>query len=243
MEPITRALPLLGVILLSAVPAVHAQSTGPATEKFFVNVNFGYQLADRSLKASAQKTIYEETATLNSSQLVEKGALIDFAVGYRVWGDVFAGVGISRFSDNETATTDARIPDPIFFSRPKTVTGSTSDLKRTELAITPHALWILPLTDRLDLSAAVGVSIIQLSQDLVGDFTVPAGTQNVNVATTNETVTGVGPFAQIDFIFNINAMYGVGGFVRYAGAKVDLPSSADHNIGGMIAGAGIRLRF
>ena len=243
MQLITRALPLLGAILLCAVPAVYAQSPAPAKEKLFVNVNFAAQLADRSLNASISKEVYEETATLDSSLKVNRGPVIDFSVGYRVWGDVFAGVGISRFSDTETATTVARIPDPFFFNRPQLVTGSTSDLKRSELAVNPHALWVTALTDKLDISAAVGVSIIRLSQDMVGSFTVPAGTQNVTLSVTKENATGVGPFAQVDFIYNINPMYGVGGFARYAGAKVDLAVSKDQNVGGLIAGGGIRLRL
>jgi hypothetical protein len=44
-------------------------------------------------------------------------------------------------------------------------------------------------------------------------------------------------------IYNLKTRYAVGGYVRYAGAKVDLPSANDLNVGGMQAGGGIRLRF
>jgi hypothetical protein len=243
MQLTTRALPLVGAMLVCTAPAVRAQSAEPGMERFFVNVNFGYQLADRSINATAQKEIYEETATLNSSQAVNRGPVIDFGVGYRVWGDVFVAVGISRFSDTESATTQTSVPDPLFFNRPKLVTGQTDDLKRSELAVNPHVLWVTALADKLDLSAGAGVSIIRLSQDIVGDFTVATGTQNVTTIATKENVTGVGLFAQLDFIYNINPRYGVGGFARYAGAKVDLPSSPDQNVGGMMVGGGIRLRF
>jgi len=244
MQPITRALPALGAMLLCAVPMAYAQSPAPAMEQFFVNVNFGGQLATRTLTAQTEKEVYEETATLKSSLEIGRGPVIDFAGGYRIWGDVFVGVGISRFADTGTATHEASIPDPVFFGRPKTVTGSTDNLERSELAINPHALWVTPLTDKLDVSAGLGLSIIRLSQDLIGDFQVAPGTQNVSInQPTRETATGVGVFAQVDFIYNINPMYGAGGFARYAGAKVDLPSSPDQNVGGMIVGGGIRLRF
>lgn len=246
MQPISRALPLLGAMLLCAAPAVRAQSAEPGMEPFFVNVNFGYQFSEgsRSLVAHAEKVVYEETATLDSSLPISRGPMIDFAAGYRVWGDVFVGVGISRFGDSGTATHRASVPDPVFFGRNKTVTGSTDNLKRSELAVNPHALWVTPLTDKLDLSIGIGVSVIRLSQDVIGDFQVAPGTQNVSInQPTNETATGVGVFGQLDFIYNINARYGVGAFARYAGAKVDLPSSPDQNVGKMIGGAGIRLRF
>lgn len=249
MQPITRALPLLGAMLVCAAPAVRAQSAEPAMERFFVNVNFGYQfgyqLADRSLaiEKTLPELVYEEEAKIKSSQAVGRAPMIDFAAGYRVWGDLFVGVGISRFSNTETAAYEATIPDPIFFNRAKKLTGQVDELKRSELAINPHVLWVYPLTDKLDVSGAIGISVIRLSQDLVGTFDVIEPTQNITVSPATEKATGVGPFAQVDFIYNINPMYGVGGFARYAGAKVDLPSSPDQNVGGMIAGAGIRLRF
>ena len=41
----------------------------------------------------------------------------------------------------------------------------------------------------------------------------------------------------------MNDRYSVGGFVRYAGGEVDLPSVAKLKIGGVQAGGGIRFRF
>ena len=88
-----------------------------------------------------------------------------------------------------------------------------------------------------------GLAIIHLSQDLAGNFDVPKGTQNVTILQTTETANGVGPYAQVDFIYNLKTRYGFGGYVRYAGAKVDLPSIADINVGGMQVGGGVRIRF
>ena len=239
--------PLVGIVLCAA--AAQAQPPTPATEKFFVNVNIGGQLATRTVASSATKIIYDETATLVSTQPVARGAVIDFGGGYRVWGDVFAAIVVSRFGDTETASTTASIPDPLFFNRPKTVTGTTTDLKRSEVTIAPHAVWAMPLTDKFDVSLALGLSVIRLKQDLVGSFSVATGTQNVTTSTTTEKGTAVGPYAAVDFIYNIptlggfKPLYGIGGYVRYAGGKVDLPSVADANAGGVQVGGGIRLRF
>jgi hypothetical protein len=120
---------LVGMALCAA--SADAQSPTPATEKFFANVNFGGELATRTLNTSASKIVYAETATLVSTQPVTRGLVIDFGGGYRVWGDVFAGITISHFGDTETASTVANIPDPIFFNRPKTISGTTTDLKRS----------------------------------------------------------------------------------------------------------------
>jgi hypothetical protein len=231
----------VGVALCAT--SAHAQTPSPATEKFFLNVNVGGQLATRTVNVTATKTVSEETATLISSQPIGRGVVVDFAGGYRIHEDFFAGLLVSFFGSSSDATTTASIPDPIFFNRPKTITGSTSGLSRSEFTIAPHVAWARPLSDNTDITFSGGFAIIHVSQELVGNFNVPAGTQSVEILSTKETGNGVGPYAQVDLIYNLKARYGVGGYVRYAGAKVDLPSVANANVGGMQAGGGIRLRF
>lgn len=235
---------LIFAMALAVATATEAQTPQPATDKFFANVNIGGQLATRTVGASATKLIYEETATLTSTQPVGRGAVIDFGGGYRVWGDLFAGIVVSRFSDTETASTSASVPDPIFFNRPKVIPGTTADLKRSEVSISPHAVWAMTLTDKMDVTFAGGISIIKVSQDLAATLNdPPRGTQAVTVSPTNEKATGVGPYVAVDVIYNLNPRYGVGGYARFAGAKADLPSVPDANVGGMQVGGGIRLRF
>ena len=41
----------------------------------------------------------------------------------------------------------------------------------------------------------------------------------------------------------VGAAFGAGVFIRYAGAKVDLPSVADLHVGGFHIGGGVRVRF
>ena len=241
MANVKYALGLCAGLAISAVSA-HAQTPTPSTEKFFLNVNVGGEMATRTINAVARKTIYDETATLASSQPIGRGAVVDFDGGYRVRQDFFAGLLVSFFSKSSDATTSASVPDPIFFNRPKTVTGSTSGLKRSEVAIAPHASWARPLTDNFDITFSGGIAFIHVSQDIVGNFDI-APPQNITILQTSETASAVGPYAQVDLIYNLKSRYGVGGYVRYAGAKVDLPSIADTNVGGVQAGGGIRLRF
>src|SRR5216684_3275337 len=156
-----NVLVLLGGMALCAV-AAQAQPPAPATEKCFANVNFGGQLATRTITSTSTQTIYFETATFNSSQPVARGLVFDVGGGYRVWGDLFAGLVVSVYSDTEAASTSASIPDPIFFNRPKTVTGTTTGLKRREVSISPHAIWARTLTDQFDVSFALGFTVIHV---------------------------------------------------------------------------------
>jgi len=212
-------------------------------------VNFGGQLATRTITSTSTQTIYFETATFNSSQPVARGLVFDVGGGYRVWGDLFAGLVVSVYSDTEAASTSASIPDPIFFNRPKTVTGTTTGLKRREVSISPHAIWARTLTDQFDVSFALGFTVIHVSQDLVGSFSVATGTQNVTTSTTAQKGTAVGPYVAVDVTYNLKPLhgfkplYGVGGYVRYAGGTADLPSLPNGKVGGVQVGGGIRLRF
>ena len=125
---------------------------------------------------------------------------------------------VSSFSTTSSATTSATIPDPVFFNRPKTVTGSTSGLKRTEVAIAPHITWSRPLTDNFDINFSGGIAFLHVSQDVVGDFAVTPP-QNVTILQTTETKDGTGPYAQIDLAYSFTPKLGAGGYLRYAGAK------------------------
>jgi hypothetical protein len=229
-----------GMALCAA--SVYAQTPTPSTEKFFLNVNVGGQLATRTINQATSKSIYEETASLSSTSAIGRGVVFDFDGGYRVWQDFFAGLLVSTFSTSSSATTSASIPDPIFFNRPTTVTGSTSGLKRTEVAVAPHVTWSRPLTDNFDINFSGGLAFIHVSQDIAGDFQVTPP-QNVTILQTTEKKNGTGPFVQIDVVYNLRGRLGVGYYLRYAGAKVDLPSVPDANIGGMQSGGGVRLRF
>jgi hypothetical protein len=232
----------VGMALCAA--SAHAQTPTPSTEKFFLNVNTGGELATRTISQASSKSVYGETATMTSQQAIKRGVVFDFDGGYRVRSDFFAGLLVSSFNTTSTATTSASIPDPLFYNRAKTSTGTLSGLKRTEVAVAPHITWSRPLTDNFDINLSLGIAFIRVSQDIAGtNFDVPNGTQNAVIQQTTETKNGTGPLAQIDLSYSFLPKFGVGGFVRYAGAKVDLPSVSKANIGGMQAGGGVRVRF
>ena len=229
--------------LFAAATSAQAQAPAPATEKIFVNVNFGLQLADRTVNSSASIPLYDETATITATQPVGGGAVVDFGGGYRIWNDIYAGVVITRFSNTHSASYTTSVPHPIFFDQPKTATGIVDDLRRSEIGINPHVLWVTPLTDKIDLSVGVGVSIISVTQDLITDLSVAPGTQDATPIVVEESKSGTGIYAAVDVAYSVTPRYGFGGFVRYAGATVDLSASPEANVGGMQVGGGVRLRF
>lgn len=228
----------------TAAPAF-AQSPSPATEKVFLNVNVGGQLAKRTFSTASTQTVYEEQARLDATYPIGTGILYDFGVGYRVFGDVFVGVSVSMFSKTGDATTLADVPDPVLFDTPRLdIAGTATGLKRTETAIMPQIIYTRALTDKVDVGLGIGPAIVRLKQDVLSSFTVAPQTQNVTVVKSSESGSGTGIAATLDLTYNLSSRLGVGGFARFAPAKVDLPSAGGKvNVAGMQAGAGIRLRF
>jgi len=244
MAQIRKVCGLVALFALFAAPYASAQAPSPSTSKFFVFFDVGGQLNSRSLDMNSSQTVYEETATLNASLPIGKGVVPDFGGGYRVWGNVFVGVTVSFFNDSGDASYTASIPDPLFFGRPATVTGTVTGLKHSEVAVLPELVYARPITDKMDVVAKIGPSIIHLSQDIINGFTVPAGTQNVNVSTASESGTGAGFNGSIGVNYNLTERYAVGGYVRYAGASVKLDNVSDKvSVGGAQIGSGIRVNF
>ncbi|MQA31142.1 MAG: outer membrane beta-barrel protein [Luteitalea sp.] len=242
MKKTMAMLGLITGVAVSAAPAA-AQAPSPATEKFFVNVNFGAQLADRSIDAVVSDSVYEETATLASTTPVSGGALFDVSAGYRIWGDFFAALAVTSFGDTQHSDYIATVPHPTFFDRPLTTSGRIEDLKRREVGFHPQIVWAYPLTDRVDLAVSGGPSFVRLSQDVSQGLNVPPGTQTANLSVGRETATAKGVHVGADVSYTLSPRYGVGGFLRYVTASADLPSAPDNNTGGLHIGGGVRVRL
>ncbi|MBS1817808.1 MAG: outer membrane beta-barrel protein [Acidobacteria bacterium] len=244
MAQMMKVCGLAAVLAFCAVPFASAQTPAPSTSKFFVSANIGGQLAPRNLDTASSLTVYEEQATLSASTPIGRGILPDFGAGYRVFGDVYVGVTVSMFSKTGDAAYTASVPDPLFFNRAKTVTGTVTGLKHSELGILPQVLYTRALTDKIDFVGGVGPAIFKLKQDIVSGFTVAQGTQNITVTSASESANGTGINASIGANYNLTEKVGIGVVARYAGAKVQLPSAAKkQNVGGMQIGVGIRYNF
>jgi opacity protein-like surface antigen len=244
MAQTRRVCGFVALIALFAAPYASAQAPSPSTSKFFVFVNVGGQLQSRTLDTSSSQSLYDETATLRASLPIGKGVVPDFGGGYRVWGNVFVGLTVSFFNDTGDASYTASIPDPLLFDKPKTVTGTQTGLKHSEVAYLPELIYARPVTDKMDVVGKIGPAIINLSQDSISSFTVPAGTQDLIINTASQSATGTGINVSIGVNYNLTDRYAVGGYFRYAGASVQLDGVADkQDVGGSQIGAGLRVNF
>jgi hypothetical protein len=208
----------------------------------FVNVNVGVQPSSRSVDVDQSFPKYGEAVTVRTSQKIGTAALFDISGGYRVWRNVTAAIGFSTLSKSGDATGTASIPHPLFTNAAETVAVSQSGLSHSERAVHLQALWVFPVTNEFDVTLALGPSIFSIKQEIIS-VSVPDGTQTAVQNVGRESKTAVGVNIQLDGNYMVTRRYGAGGFIRYAGRTVDLPSVADVKIGGLQLGGGLRLRF
>jgi hypothetical protein len=246
MKNTTRLLALVAGVLLAAGSTADAQ-TAPPPPDVFVNVNVGFQAHSHVFTSTDSFTVYDETATVASTQSVSNGLLFDVSGAYRVLGSLAVGLGVSTFSDSADASMTAVVPDPLVFNSSRTVTAIAEDLARRETLINLQAVIFLPVPDFMPVDTRIalvlGPTIMNVRQELVRSAVVPAGTQDAVPAVETQSKSGIGFNGGFDLTYPINPQYGIGAFLRYAGGKIDLDSVTDLKVGGFQAGFGLRVGF
>jgi len=234
---------IAGLTLGTAFTARAQTPSTPADPSMFVSISGGGQLQSRSFSETTTFTLFNETGTVTANQTVGSGFVFDASVGYRVWRRLSVAVGISTFHGTGAAAAIVAVPDPLHFGRPTIKTFPASDygdLSQTSTALNIQAVWIRPLTDKLDIWLFAGPSIIRVKQEIASATEV----QNTTAATKNESATTAkAGTIGVDLSYRLNDRYSVGGFVRYAGGEVDLPSVTKLKVGGVQIGGGVRVRF
>ena len=239
----TTSILVMAGVMAAVGSEARAQTQPPPATLGFVNVNFGTQPSSRTIGRSNSFPVYGEAATLTTAMETGNGGIFDITGGYRFRPNLAGAIGFSNFSNLSDSGVIATIPNPLFFDQPQTVNTSVKDLQHNERGIHLQAVWFMPITNQIDVAFSAGPSFIRVSQDLVSSVTIPAGTQNATPVVVTEKATAVGVNLGVDGSYLFTRNFGAGVFIRYAGAKVDLPSVSDLRVGGLQAGVGARVRF
>jgi hypothetical protein len=243
MTNTTKTLMLVACLALTTASTVAAQvPPAPATQGF-VSVDFGAQPARGTINTANAFPKYDETVTFAAEGGVANGPFFQVAGGVHVWRSLSVGVGYSRFSSKSDSTVTATVPHPLFFNQPRTSSQVAPDLQRTENGVHVMALWLIPVTDKIDVSLFGGPSFIHVEQELIASVSIIEGTQNFTPGLSTNSGTATGGNIGIDGTYMVNRRFGVGVMLRYAGGKVDLESASGVKVGGFQIGAGARVRF
>lgn len=227
--------------------------------RYFFAVSMGGQSKEQVFEHSSTFTIYNEPGAVATAHSIGGGTLFDVSAGARVWKSLGVGLAYSTLKNFNDASVSVRVPHPVIFGQSRTATATVADLEHSENVVHLQFMWTIPLTSKFSITAMAGPSFFTVRQTVATvqapqDIADPAPFNNLSIRTvtlTDVKDSPVGVNIGIDGMYLIRTIkgigIGVGGFVRYAGASLDLPTEAtgdaDLKAGGPQGGAGLRLRF
>jgi hypothetical protein len=232
-------------LCLFAAPSVASAQTMQWTDKGYITVSFGGQVGSHTLDTNSTFPLYDETATVTSTQKVKGGALFDIGGAYRVWGqNLLAGVSFTHTSSDADVSITGSIPDPVFFERPLTVNTTQGGAQHSENALHLDAVYMIPVANKLDVGVFGGPTIFFVKQDTITSLTVTEPGPTVNAPLSEVKKTTVGINFGVDVQYLVANKIAVGGLARYAWGSADIDGATDNlTVGGFQIGAGIRYRF
>lgn len=250
----------VSVIVVGLVVALHAVASDAQAQgqRVWVDVNVGVAVpGEGEYDAAASLPLFSEVARFAADYDFPVGANVDVGGGFLFTPQFGAGISLTGTAHRGPATVSATIPHPGFFNASATGVDETSDdLERTEGAIHFQGVFVVPTSDRLQLRFFGGPSYFQVTQDTVDDirFRQTFGTvANANSVTITDvdliesegSAWGFHLGGDVSYFFN--RVVGLGGFVRYSRAEVELDDLGGDvrksTAGGVQAGIGLRLRF
>lgn len=226
-----------------AAPRAYAQMKW--TDKGFANINIGGQSGSHDLATTTTFVVYDEDAHVATAQKTGGGFLFDLNGGYKVWSNLVVAVGYTFMSDSTDGAVVASIPDPAVFDRPRTVSTTADNLKHSENALNFMGVWMVPVTDKVDVGISFGPTVFFVKQELPDtiQFSEPAPTvTGLTKKDVSKTAGGIN--LGVDVTYLLTKKMGVGGILRYTWGSVDLEGASDSlTVGGFQIGIGGRYRF
>jgi hypothetical protein len=237
--------------LLVVASTAYAQRPTPQP-RGFVSIDGGYQGGTEDFSNGGTFTQYLEQANFDNDYDVKPGPQLNVAGGIRLWRALHAGVSVTRFTRTTPVRVSGAIPHPFFFSRPRSIEGDVTSLKREEVAVHVQARAVFAATPRVQVALFGGPSMFNVTQGVVGGVqyseSYPFDTatfQSATTSTAKESQIGFNAGGDVAYFFMKNV--GIGVSAQFSRAEVTLPAGnatdATTKVGGIQAGAGIRLRF
>jgi hypothetical protein len=232
-------------LCVCAAPQIASAQTMQWTDKGYITVNGGAQVGSQTIDTSSTFPLYDETATIASSQKIKGGSFFDVGGAFRVWGkNLLAGVTYSHTSTDSDVALTASIPDPIKFDSPRNVSSTQSGAIHTENVVHLDVIWMIPVANKLDVGVFLGPSIFAVKQDTVTSATVTEPGPVVTAPLTTVSKTSVGFNLGADLQYMINKRFGVGGVARYSIGSTEIEGATEKlTVGGFQIGGGARIRF
>jgi hypothetical protein len=225
-------------------------AAGRWADRGYISISGVYQTGAKAFSESFTFDQYVEQASVSTEYPAKDQPGFDVGGAVRVWRGLALGVGVTVVNWSTSANIAGAIPHPFFFNASRPISGSAS-VKRTETAVHLHALWFVPMGQKILVAVGGGPSYFNVKQSLVQSVsfteTYPYDTATFASASVNQPSTwALGYGAEVDVGFYFTRILGVGGGVRFTRASVALagPSgSVNRDAGGFQGGVGLRIRL
>jgi hypothetical protein len=235
------------LVALAALP-VQAQVVQPWEDRGYVNVSGGVQPTGRTHVATGDFDLYDETGTFDATLKTGSAAIVDISTGVRIWDNALVGVSYTRYSDKVGTLVNAQVPNPLLVNAFAAASADVGGLDHREQAVHMSVGYMVPVVglSSLRLMFHAGPTIFSLDKDVISGVTVPAGTQTVDGAVTqNVSGTALGAHFGADVQYMVTSRFGAGLLLRWASGKVDVPQvdGGKVSVGGLTVAAGLRYSF
>jgi hypothetical protein len=229
----------------------------PLAGRATVFLNVGLQIGSQDVTRSSTFSIYEEDARLDISQNdIEGGGFFEIGGSYRFMDRIGAGLSYLGVDSKADGTVEGSIPHPLVFDQFRQLSGSASDLRHKESAVHLFATYLMPMTEKIDVTFSAGPSFFNISQDFIRTVTfseTPPFTSVTldSVETARLKQNGVGFNIGADATYGLTRFMGfdvgAGAMIRYTRGSADFELNEGDEVsvkgGGFQFGAGLRVRF
>lgn len=237
---------LVGVFALTALALPTATSAQVQwTGKGFINVGAGIQGGSKEVTTRTGLQLYDEDFTLDTTQHAEGGIVFDVSGGYRVWRNLAIGIGYTMAGKGTEITATADVPDFLFSDRRRPVSATFTEGTHTQQGIHLMGVWMVPITDKIDIAISGGPTYFIIKQSVATDVTVEEPAPTLAALTfTEPDATGIGVNLGVDVTYMVTSRFGAGGTFRYTYGSVEIPGAVEKfKAGGPQGTVGIRIRF
>ena len=191
----------------------------------YVSFNGLYQSTPISFETKAKLDVYQEQGEVRTSHNIKPGPLYDVTAGGRIKGNLGVGYAMSYRRQSERGQVSATVPHPFYFGQARLVSGEAS-LNREDLSFHLAGIWMVPVSENLQVSLFGGPTYFRVTQDMVRNVELNEAypfdqAVYTGVAASSEHAGRVGFNAGADVSMFFTRMLGVGGLVRYSQGNVD----------------------
>jgi Outer membrane protein beta-barrel domain len=218
----------------------------------YLSFNTLYQSTPINFETNSKVDVYQEQGDFRTEHRGKPGPLFDITAGAGIKGNLGVGYATSYRRQTDHSRISGAVPHPFYFNQARAVSGVGS-LKREDLAFHLAAIWMMPVSERLQVSLFGGPTYFRVTQDMVGTvelnevfpFDQP---EYKGITASSQRGSRVGYNAGADVSMFFTRRLGVGGLVRYSQGNVEMSvpggtTKQSIKAGGLQTGAGLRVRF